>query len=212
MSDKTNARIGPVERATNRSWDEWLQFMESIDAKSLDHHEIAVKVYYELEGKIENLGWWTQAVTVAYEQYIGRRIPGQRPDGTFQTSVSKATALGMQQLMDEWVAFAANQPEIEAMAVQEARVGGTENRLSWRTKATDGSVINVLSEPKANGTASLVVQHMGMESFELNQEAKEKWTEIVARFVAGLPAPTEDPSSKKEKRETGAPKPKMGYQ
>jgi hypothetical protein len=96
----TNARIKPVERATNRSWDAWLQFMDAIDARNLDHQQIALKVYEELDGTIEPLGWWTQAVTVAYEQYIGRRIPGQRPDGTFQTTVSRSTTLGMEELME----------------------------------------------------------------------------------------------------------------
>jgi hypothetical protein len=65
---KTNPRIKPVERATNRTWDEWLKFMDGIDAKSLNHHEIATKVLEELDGKIDNIGWWAQAVTVAYEQ------------------------------------------------------------------------------------------------------------------------------------------------
>ena len=39
--------------------------MDAIDAVNLDHHQIALKVYEELDGKIERLGWWTQAVTVA---------------------------------------------------------------------------------------------------------------------------------------------------
>ena len=84
----TNPRVRPVERATGRPWDEWLRFMDSIGAQELDHQQIALKVYAELDGTVERLGWWTQAVTVAYEQHIGRRVPGQRPDGTFHTSVS----------------------------------------------------------------------------------------------------------------------------
>ena len=37
----TNSRIKPIERAANRTWDEWLKFMDGIDAKNLSHHEIA---------------------------------------------------------------------------------------------------------------------------------------------------------------------------
>jgi hypothetical protein len=29
----TNPRIKPVERATNRPWDEWLRFMDGIGAR-----------------------------------------------------------------------------------------------------------------------------------------------------------------------------------
>jgi hypothetical protein len=33
----TNARIQPVERATDRTWDEWLRFMDGTGATDLDH-------------------------------------------------------------------------------------------------------------------------------------------------------------------------------
>lgn len=181
-----NSRIQAVERATNRTWDEWLQYMDGIDAKNLSHHEIATRLLEELDGKIDNLGWWAQSVTVAYEQYIGRRIPGQRPDGTFQTSVSKATKLGMQTLMDKWVEFAAEDQEVLDMIADDPRVSGTEKRITWRTKGHDGSSIRVTSEPKKDGTASIIVNHMELQTNELNLEAKAKWSSIVQRFVEGL--------------------------
>lgn len=181
-----NSRIKAVERATNRTWEEWLRFMDGIDAKDLSHHEIATKVLEELDGKVENLGWWAQSVTVAYEQYIGRRIPGQRPDGTFQTSVSKATKLGMQALMDRWVDFAAGDEEVTAEIAGDLRVSGTENRITWRTKASDGSSIRVTSEPKKDSTASIIVNLMELQTHELNLEAKAKWSAIVERFLDEL--------------------------
>ena len=183
---KTNPRIKPIERATNRSWDEWIQFMDSIDARSLNHHEIATKVLEELDGKIDNIGWWAQSVTVAYEQYIGRRIPGQRPDGTFQTSVSKSTKLGMKLLMNKWVDFAAKDQDVLDLIAGDVRVSGTENRITWRTKADDASSITVISEPKKDGSASIVAQHIGLQTEELNMEAKSKWSSILQRFLADL--------------------------
>ncbi len=125
----TNSRIKAVERAANRTWDEWLLFMDSIGAKKFSHHEIAIKVLEELDGKVDNLGWWAQSVMVAYEQYSGHRIPGQRPDGTFQTSVSKATKLGMKDLMDKWVVFAAEDKDVLATMAGDAKVSGTEKRV-----------------------------------------------------------------------------------
>ena len=78
------ARIKPIERRTWRTWPEWRNFMEKIDAHKLDHHGLVLKAYEGPEGEIENVGWWTQAITAAYEQHIGRRIPVQRSNGTFQ--------------------------------------------------------------------------------------------------------------------------------
>lgn len=182
----TDSRIKAVERATNKTWEEWLHYMEGIGAAQLSHHEIATHVLGELEGKIENIGWWAQSITVAYEQYSGRRIPGQRPDGTFQTSVSKATTLGMQHLMEQWVNFAADDSDVRAIIAKEARVSGTDNRITWRTKARDGSEVRVTSEPKKDGTASIIAVQMGLQSHELNLEAKEAWSLILERFLAGL--------------------------
>jgi hypothetical protein len=181
-----NSRIKPIERATSRSWDEWLKFMEGIGAKNLSHQAIAMKVSEELDGKVDNSGWWAQSVTVAYEHHIGHRVPGQRSDGTFETSVSKATKLGMQALMDQWVQFAAGDEAVLAMTAAEARVSGTENRISWRTKGHDGSDIRVTSEPKKDGTASIIVVQSGLESHGLNMEAKAIWSAILQRFLESL--------------------------
>lgn len=183
---KKNSRIEAIERTTNRTWDDWLKYMDGIGAKNLTHHEIATLLLDELKDTIENYAWWAQSVTVAYEQDIGRRIPGQRPDGTFQTSVSKSTQLPMQDLMDKWEAFAEADDAVKALVAEEVRVSGTEKRITWRTKGHDGSSIRVTSEPKKNGTASLIVNHMELQTHDLNIEAKEKWSAIVERFVEGL--------------------------
>lgn len=145
-----NSRIEAVERATGRTWDEWLAYMAGIGAERLTHHEIAAALVAELDGTVDNLGWWAQATAVAYEQYMGRRVPGQRPDGTFQTSVSRS------------------------------------NRITWRAKARDGAAIVVISEPKKDGTAPLVAQHIGSATMERNDEAKTAWTAISARFLGTL--------------------------
>lgn len=181
-----NTRIQPIERATNRSWDDWLRFMDGIGAKDLNHHQIATKVLYELEGKLDNYAWWAQSVTVAYEQHIGRRIPGQRSDGTFQTSVSKATQLGMKKLMDQWVNFAAQDQDVRELIANEARVSGTEKRITWRTKAHDGSDVRVTSEPKKDGTASIIVDQLGLQTADLSAEAKSKWATILQHFLETL--------------------------
>jgi hypothetical protein len=125
-------------------------------------------------------------VTVAYEQYTGHRVPGQRPDGTFQTSVSKSTKLGMQPLMDQWVDFALKDDGVLSLIASDPRVSGTEKRITWRARAHDGSEIRVTSEPKKDGTASIVAVQMGLQTNELNSEAKSNWTSILQRFLDEL--------------------------
>ena len=183
----TNPRIGPIERTTGRTWGRWLAFMESIGAADLDHKAIALRVYEELGDGFEQRGWWTQSVTVAYEQHIGRRVPGQRPDGTFQTSVSRSTSLAMTELMERWRAFADGDAAVqEVVGGADLKVSGTDRRITWRTRAPDGSVVVVTSEPKRNGTASLVVGQMGLPTPEANEEARQRWASILERFLAGV--------------------------
>ncbi len=180
-----NPRIVAIERATGRTWPDWLAFLESVDAARLDHTRIAEAVLPQLDGVIDSAGWWTQAVAAAYEQHIGRRLPGQRADGTFQTTVSRATGLGMRELMERWGAFAAGDPEVLGMLSGEPRLSGTERRLSWRARAADGSSILITSEPKKDGSsASLIATLAGLPSPEANQGAKATWASILERFLA----------------------------
>lgn len=183
-----SSRVRAVERATGRPWAAWLRFMESIDAPQLDHHQIALRVYEELDGSVQPLGWWVQAVTVAYEQHVGRRVPGQRPDGTFQTSVSRSTPLPMEELMRRWQDFAVVDGVVqEAVDADTLRVSGTERRITWRARARDGSAVVVTSEPKKH-TATLVATQIGLASAELNDEARQRWTDVVERFLELLRA------------------------
>jgi len=182
----TSSRIQAVERATGTSWDEWLEYLTRIGAPEMTHHEIASAVLGELDGTVDNPRWWAQSATVAYEQHIGRRVPGQRPDGTFQTSVSKSTKLGMEALMKAWTDFATGNPDVDGLIEGEVRVSGTDKRITWRAKAREAESVIVISEPKKDGTTSLVVQHMGSPTPERNDEVKETWRGIVTGFVGGL--------------------------
>lgn len=182
----TNPRIEAIERATGRSWDDWLAYMASIGADQLTHHEIASALITELDGMVDNLGWWAQATAVAYEHHTGRRVPGQRPDGTFQTSVSRSTSLGMEALIGAWTEFAAADQDVLDRITGDVRVSGTTNRHTWRAKGRDGMAYVVISEPKKDGSASLVVQILGTASLEDNASAKELWTAISTRFVATI--------------------------
>ena len=48
------------------------------------------------------------------------------------------------------------------------------------------SAVVVTSEPKKSGTASLVATQMGLATLEENDAARERWTAIVERFLAGV--------------------------
>ena len=181
-----NPRIEPIERATNRSWDEWLSFMDGAGAKDLSHKDIALKAYDELDGTMDQAGWWAQSVAVAYEHHIGRRVPSQRSDGTFQLSVSRSTALGVEGLMERWSEFASVDATVQELLAGPPRISGTDRRMTWRSKAADGSSVVVTSESKKNGTASIVATQMGLSTTEANDAARRVWVDVLAAFLERL--------------------------
>jgi len=178
------ARVISIERATEIAWVDWLSFMHGIGAHEMSHHAIATQVLEKLEGQIENPAWWAQSITVAYEQDIGRRLPGQRPDGTFQTSVSKVTGQSMNSLIGTWTTFAESDDDVQRLIASEPRVSGTEKRITWRAKGANGAAINVLCEPKKGDTSRLIVQVIGQNTVDENEAARVMWAGIVARFLA----------------------------
>ena len=75
-----------VLERTGRGRAEWFTLLDAAGATGWGHTAIARWLVAEHEVD----GWWAQSVTVAYEQARGLRAPGQRPDGTFEASVSRA--------------------------------------------------------------------------------------------------------------------------
>lgn len=182
----TNPRIAPIERATKRSWEAWLALMDTYGARELTHKDIASKVYQELEGTVDQAGWWAQSVAVAYEHHIGRRIPGQRSDGTFQLSVSRSTSLGLEELMAQWSDFASASSSVQELLAGPPRISGTDRRMTWRAKAVDASSVVVTSELKKNGTASIVVTQLGLPTPEANDAARQQWVDLLTDFLGKL--------------------------
>lgn len=176
-------RVQAIEKATERSWTDWLAYMDRIGAENLDHHAIATHLLTELAGIVDNIDWYAQAIAVAYEQHTGRRVPGQQPDGTFRMSVSRSTAHQMADLMSKWVRFAATDPDVQQLMCSEPRTSGTDHRISWRAKGHRGSNITVISEPKKNGTAALVVQHGDLPSPDISTDTRLTWTAVLDRFL-----------------------------
>jgi hypothetical protein len=94
--------------------------------------------------------------------------------------------------MDAWVSFAGEDDFVRGLITGEPKVSGTDRRITWRTRAGDGSQVVVTSEPKPNGTASLVAAQIGVPTLPANDEARTHWAATVARFLAarrGTPSP-----------------------
>jgi hypothetical protein len=149
------------ETATGRSWQEWVAFLDGIDAHNLSHTEIASRIFDT--GKASS--WWAQSITVAYEQYIGRRVPGQDHKGAFTAAVSKTCAGTMDEVLARWAGFMAKRKELDGIRVsREPEQSVTEKWRYWRCGLNNGTRVNVTIGPKAPGKALLAIQHEKLET------------------------------------------------
>lgn len=172
------ANIPAIETATNKKWSEWLIFMNDIDAKNLNHKEIAKKVYEEC-----GLSWWSQAVTVAYEQEIGRRLPGQRNDGSFEISVSKTIDGDMDMGLEIWLKAVKGRNEFNrAKLTNEPGLSHTDKWRYWRCTLDDGTKVGVYISNKANRKSQLAIQHVKIASAKKADIWRSYWKDFVAKL------------------------------
>ncbi len=83
-------------KATGKPWASWFELLDAAGAKGWKHPEIA-RWLHEEHG-VPN--WWSQSVTVGFEQERGLRVPGQLADGSFEASVSKTYPLEQHAALD----------------------------------------------------------------------------------------------------------------
>jgi len=86
-----------VHKATGKTWDEWISFLDKLGAKEMEHKEIARMLYDE--GHVRS-GWWCQMVTVGYEYSHGRRVVGETEGAGFEIGVQKSFPLTIEKAWD----------------------------------------------------------------------------------------------------------------
>ncbi|CAH2398778.1 conserved hypothetical protein [Mesorhizobium ventifaucium] len=167
------------EAETGRSWEEWLVFLGRIGAADLSHAEIARRVR---ETGLAS-GWWSQSITVAYEQHIGRRIPGQDNDGRFAVSTTKTVPGSMDETLARWATFMTAQKDIGGIAISR----GPETSVSrkwryWRCGLANGTRVIAGIGDKPGGKSSLAVQHEKLATADDVECWRNYWKSLLNKF------------------------------
>jgi hypothetical protein len=120
----TKSKTGPrmsdeaVKAKTGKVWKEWFSILDRAGAKKMAHQEIAMYLHTDYE-----VGpWWTQMVTVTYEQERGLRDKHQKPDG-YQISVSRTIDAPLARIFKSF----ANEKERTAWLGEEGLVSSESN-------------------------------------------------------------------------------------
>lgn len=182
------------QEKTGKTWEEWIELLDKHAAMELTHTEIAHLVYKHIVasgvqddtaanalGRQNPSGWWSQSVTVAYEQHIGRRMPGQRDDGSFEVSISKTLPGTMADAMRWWVSMVGDNKTFNGVQLLgEPRSSVTPVANNWRTDLSDGSKLLVSTSDKGPDKALFVVTVQKIPT----ARAAEHWRSFWKAFIS----------------------------
>lgn len=192
-----------VEKATGRSWSEWIRLLDGHQAEILNHPGI-VKV---LSGYLDN-AWWCQSVAVGYEQYKGKRVTGQTADRKFQIGVSKTFNVPKDVLWELLIAEDGMEIWLGKMVPEDTgdpRTYRTEDgiegeitvmkpgshcRMSWKPAEWDEkSTLQVRVLAKGEKT-TLTFHHEGLPSAADRDRMKTHWSSKLSQLANLLEQPS----------------------
>jgi uncharacterized protein YndB with AHSA1/START domain len=167
-----------VQKATGKTWEEWLDLLDRENAVTMPHAQIAK--FLGERFKVEP--WWRQMITVGYEQARGMRFKHEKKDG-FEISVSRTFDVPGAALFTAFL-----DPARRASWCHERsyNVRSSNRPSSLRIEWTDGSSVVVAITRKGNSRAAVTVQHGKLANAEKAAEAKRQWTESLDRLRAML--------------------------
>jgi uncharacterized protein YndB with AHSA1/START domain len=169
-----------VKVKTGKGWNEWLAILDRANAAKLGHTAIAQL----LNRKFGVPGWWSQMVTVGYEQARGLRVKHQKPEG-FEISVTRVIDADVKSIFKAWTdaKHRARWLPKTALTVHKA-TPNKSLRITW----TDGSKsVSVNFYPKGTRKTQVALQHGKLRSAAAAAKMKKFWggrLDALREFVA----------------------------
>jgi hypothetical protein len=168
-----------VRKATGREWGEWLRLLDRAGARRLAHKDIALM----LSRKFGVPDWWSQMVTVGYEQARGLRAPNQKAEG-FAANASRTVNVPLEGLYAAWSDAQLRQRWLLAAPVEVRRFRvGKSMRMTW---TVGDSSVAVNFRDKGDGRSQVAVEHGRLSGPTAVKRQKAFWTVALERLKAML--------------------------
>lgn len=182
----TPGNIKALETGSGIDWETWVKTLDGLNARELDHTAIAKLALEKIReaGKSKSPEWWAQGVTVAYEQYIERRLPGQRCDGDFSVTVSKTICGDMDAALAKWVELTGKVKEFNGVKISDpGKVSQTDKWRYWRCGLEDGARLSVNFQTKPKGDkSSMAINHDKINDGSLVEPWRAFWKSFTAEL------------------------------
>ncbi|MEM8924396.1 MAG: hypothetical protein AAGD35_12915 [Actinomycetota bacterium] len=165
-----------VVAATGRGWNEWCDWIEASAVAEADHPAIAA----HLAAEADLDGWWSQTVTVGFERITGRRLPYQRPDGTFTAGKTMTVPVDGSELRAALVS-ADDRAELFPGQATELRSAPTAKTI--RIGIGPG-VARIAVDGRPDGGTRVAIQHEKLPTFDDVDRWRHYWDEWLRALAA----------------------------
>lgn len=163
-----------VQRATSRTWDEWLTTLDADGMKGKPHRDV---VQHLMEQHKLNQ-WWSQMVCVGYEQARGQRAVHEKPTG-FEVSASRTIDATASEIFRAF-----NDPTRRSWCpVQDYVVRTTIAPRSLRLGMPDGTFVAVSILRKGSVRCTVTVDHTKLADATHAELAKTQWRQALASLA-----------------------------
>jgi hypothetical protein len=172
-----------IAKATDRSWEDWIELLDDAGARDMTHASIADLALELMPETVSQKEWWAQNTAVAFGKYAGLRVPGQTSDGDFQLSTSRTVPGSKDEAFQAWLKVVESCTEFDGVPIKgEPATSQTEKWRYWRARLADGTRVTVNISDKANGKATLGLQHAKLDSPEAIDRWRPVWKDLLAQL------------------------------
>lgn len=168
-----------VYTRTGRTWQEWFAILDASGAINMEHRDIAQSLYQ----KHRVSAWWSQMITVTYEQVRGLRDKHQKSDG-YAISVSKVVPGPVDVLYNFW-----NDEEKRKQWLTEKQKASLTIRKSTPNKSMrinwgDGKThVEANFYDKGASKSQITVQHSKLSNSGKAESMKAYWKKTLQRLA-----------------------------
>jgi hypothetical protein len=171
-----------LEKATGCDWSRWIWHLDKAGCAQMSHKEIAALVYKRWP-RIG--GWWSQMVTVGYEQARGLRAKNEDARG-FRVSSSRTVGVPVKTLFQAW-----KDPKKRAAWLADHRftVRRATAPRSMRITWVDGKTnVDVGFVSKGAGKSAVAVEHGKLAARKDVAKMRAYWAKALGELKALLEA------------------------
>lgn len=190
-----------VEKATGRTWDEWIEILDKRGATMLTHKEIVAF----LTKRYRLNKWWQQQVSTGYEIHIGRKLPGRNAKGLYSMTATKTFPINQKAMwelltspegtrlwlkpMSEMVYLPKSPYEVEGGIFGEVRTlkAPMRMRLTWQDSDWEKpTVLQIYVIPRPGEKCLLALQQDGLTTAQLKEQMRGHWHDAMNALLAHI--------------------------